>query len=89
MPSQALRTRTGLFPRAARRRLPPTPPPRERRLASDRLRRKGPEAGDTLGAETRESPSWSVLEEGRGDVTITANSLNKQINSGQSSARRA
>lgn len=44
---------------------------------------------DTRGDATRESSSWSVLEEGRGDVTITANSLNKQINSGQSSARGA
>lgn len=52
-------------------------------------KRKRPEPPGTLGDGTWESSSPSALEEGRGDVTITTNSLNKQINSGQSSARRA
>lgn len=43
----------------------------------------------TLGNGMWESPSGSLLEKGLGDVTITTNSLNKQINSGQSSARLA
>lgn len=43
----------------------------------------------TLGNGMWESPSGSLLEKGLGDVTITTNSLNKQINSEQSSARLA
>lgn len=43
----------------------------------------------TLGNGMWESPSGSLLKKGLGDVTITTNSLNKQINSGQSSARLA
>lgn len=50
--------------------------------------RKEPEPGPAGGWDEGK-PSQNVLEEGKGDVTITTNSLNKQINSGQSSAPRA
>lgn len=57
---------------------PPDPPPR------GWLWPPRPQESRTDAEGWDESPS--VLEEGRGDVTITTNSLNKQINSGQSSA---
>ena len=65
-----------------------TPPYLEIPLGLVEPGRKEPEPGPARAGDEGK-PSQNVLEEGKGDVTITTNSLNKKINSGQSSAPRA